>query len=123
MLNGQKIEWAYYEQNKLCVCGHTKLAHIHFNGGLNIPDGTPTYCGFENCDCDSFTEQTLETLSTNVVNELAGLDMKYTLVSDDHDRLLGAIQRLDEFAQHEIKTLKKEMERFNCQKSHSKESE
>ena len=118
MLNGQKIEWKLYEQNKLCVCGHTKLAHVHFNGGLNVPDGTTTYCGFGECDCDKFTPQSINSLSTNLVNLLAGLDMKYTLTSSERDTFLKAIQSLDEFAKHEILYLKKQIEReSNFQKS------
>jgi hypothetical protein len=63
-LNGQIIDWDLEEQNSLCVCGHTKLAHIHFNGGLNIPEGQATYCGYPQqigdevryCECSLFNE-------------------------------------------------------------------
>lgn len=60
-LNGQNIEWSREESNSLCQCGHIKLAHVHFNGGLNLPDGTPTYCGYEDCQCGEWRDRTYQT--------------------------------------------------------------
>lgn len=50
----------------------------------------------------SMSEKTIDQLSTDCVNALCGLDMKYTFVTDDFDAMLRKIQLLDEEAHRQI---------------------
>jgi hypothetical protein len=39
-----------------CKCGHSLIAHVHYNGDLGLPDNQTTYCGVptESGECDCF---------------------------------------------------------------------
>lgn len=50
-------------------------------------------------------QKELEKLSTNVVNELCSLDMKYTFTDEEHDRMLKQIQNIDEFARNRFERI------------------
>ena len=42
----------------VCRCGHTLIAHVHYNGDLGLPGNVTTYCGYPSetgeCECPDF---------------------------------------------------------------------
>jgi hypothetical protein len=33
-----------------CVCGHRRIAHVHYNGNSEMPESAPSYCGYPDYD-------------------------------------------------------------------------
>lgn len=116
-LNGQKIEWSREEAHSLCQCGHNKLAHVHYNGGLNLPDGTPTYCGFEDCPCDIWRtriyqtteggKNTFERKFERIINLFFSVEISfgYVLPSDFSDEFLTAVKEARDYCVETIEDL------------------
>jgi len=108
-LNGQTINWTREEAHSLCQCGHIKLAHVHFNGGLGIPEGTPTHCGFEGCPCGTFQDRKYPTTEGDknqfernferIINLFATVEINfgYVLPSDFCDEFLAAVKHTRDY--------------------------
>lgn len=116
-LNGQTINWTREEAHSLCQCGHIKLGHVHYNGGLNIPDGTPTYCGFQDCQCDEWRDRVYQTTEgekellerkfERIINLFAMVEIQfgYTLPSDFCDEFLAATKEARDYSKAKIENL------------------
>lgn len=101
-INGHAI--AYAKANQLCKCGHIQIGHVHWNGGLGIPEGAPTYCGFEGCQCGEFRLRdypTTEGAATQferkferIINLFATVEINFghTLPSDFCDEFIEAVK-------------------------------
>lgn len=113
-LNGQTITWSKEESNSLCQCGHNKLGHVHYNGGLNLPDGTPTYCGFEDCQCGDFRDRIFQTTEGDkstferkferIINLFCTIEIEfgYTMTSEFTDEFLTAVKEARDYCKYQI---------------------
>jgi hypothetical protein len=101
-INGHEI--AYKEANQLCQCGHIQIGHVHWNGGLSIPDGAPTYCGFEGCMCGEFrlrnypttegSKTQFERKFERIINLFVTVEIQFghVLPSDFTDEFIAAVK-------------------------------
>jgi len=115
-LNGQTITNAKEQLDTLCICGHNQLGHVHFNGGLNIPEGTPTWCGFDECQCGKFQKRIYKTTESvprgidrkfeRVVNLFASIEIyfRYDLPTDFCDEFLATLKNLSDDVKHALET-------------------
>ena len=104
-LNGQLIHNAQEQLNTLCICGHNQLGHVHFNGGLNIPEGTPTWCGLDECQCGKFQKriyQTTESVPRGVDRKFERVTFGYTLPTDFCDEFLATLKDLNDDVKHAL---------------------
>lgn len=115
-LNGQTINWTREESHSLCQCGHIKLGHVHYNGDLGIPDGTPTYCGYEDCQCGKFRDRVIQTTEGNknqferkferIINLFVSVEIVYgyTLTTEFSDEFLAAVKEARDYCKERIET-------------------
>ena len=115
-LNGQTIMNAKEQINTLCVRRHNQLVHVHYNGGLNIPEGTPTYCGFNEYQCGKFRKRTyqmnelahteLDRKFKRVINLFATIEIlfDYPLPSGFCDEFLASVKDLKDYVDNAIET-------------------
>ena len=113
-LNGQTINWTREECYSLCQCGHYKMSHVHFNGGLDISEGTPTYCGFDNCHCGQFKDRVYQTTEGDkktfernferIINLFVTIEINfgYILPSDFSDEFISAVKNARDYCLQQI---------------------